>query len=179
VSAHVALLRGINLGGKNKLPMRELAAMFDDAGCGEVRTYIQSGNVVFDATARVAKTIPVAVAAAIRARFKLEVPVLVRTAAEMEAVVRDNPFLARGADVDTLHVMFLAGEPSAAQVAALDPARSPGDSFEVRGREVYLALPNGVARSKLTNAWFDSKLGTISTGRNWRTVQKLLELTRG
>src|SRR4029453_9735768 len=138
-----------------------------------------SGNVVFDASARVAKTVLETVSAAIRARFKLEVPVLVRTAAEMETVVRENPFVARGADVDTLHVVFLADEPSAQQVAALDPSRSPGDSFEVRGREVYLALPNGAAPSKLTNAWFDSKLTTISTGRNWRTVQKLLELTCG
>jgi uncharacterized protein (DUF1697 family) len=175
VTVHVALLRGINLGGRNKLPMRDLASIFDDAGCGEVRTYIQSGNVVFDASPRVARTVPEVVTAAIHKRFGIDVPVLVRTAAEMEAVVAGNPF----ADVETLHVCFLAGVPTSARVATLDPARSPGDRFEVRGREVYLSLAGGVARSKLTNAWFDAKLATVSTVRNWRTVQKLLELTRG
>jgi len=175
---HVALLRGINVGGKNKLPMKELAALFAAIGCAEVTTYIQSGNVVFDASPRVARTLPAAISAAIRQRFGLAVPVVTRTAAELDAVVRDNPFLAHGDDPDVLHVMFLADAPSAGQRAALDPQRSPGDSFEVRGREVYLSLPGGVARTKLSNAYFDSTLGTVSTGRNWRTVQKLLELTR-
>jgi uncharacterized protein (DUF1697 family) len=78
-----------------------------------------------------------------------------------------------------LHVLFLADQPGAAAVASLDPDRSPPDAFVVRGREIYLRCPNGVGTTKLTNAWFDSRLATISTGRNWRTVLKLFELAKG
>jgi uncharacterized protein (DUF1697 family) len=176
---HVALLRGINVGGKNRLAMTDLAGFFAKAGCTGVRTYIQSGNVVFTAEAGVAGRLAEAVSAAIHRKLGLTVPVVVRTAAELGFVARSNPFLKKGAPADALHVMFLAGMPAAKAVAALDAKRSPGDALAVRGREIYLHLPNGVARSKLTNQYFDSTLGTTSTSRNWRTVLKLVELTGG
>jgi uncharacterized protein (DUF1697 family) len=91
-------------------------------------------------------------------------------------VVDSNPFLKRGADTGTLHVAFLADIPDAKRVAELDSKRSPGDSFEIRGQHIYLWLPNGVARTKLTNDYFDRTLRTTSTLRNWNTVQKLLEM---
>ena len=140
---HVVLLRGVNVGGKNRMPMAELTARLTELGCADVRTYIQSGNAVVGAGAALAKRLPTAVAAAIAARLGLTVPVIVRTAVELAAAARANPFLARGADPKTLHVGFLAHAPSAAAIAALDPARSPPDAFEVRGRELYLCLPNG------------------------------------
>jgi uncharacterized protein (DUF1697 family) len=174
MSSHVALLRGINVGGCHVLPMKDLAGLFVAAGCREVQTYIQSGNVVFGATAAVARKVPALVAAAIQERFGFESPVVVRTAAELLAVVRDNPYQ-HGTDL--LSVLFLAEAPSGAQVASLDPQRSAPDSFVVKGREVYLHTPRGLGRTKLTNAYFDSKLGTVSTGRNWRTVLKLVEMT--
>ena len=172
----VALLRGINVGGKNKLPMKDLVAMFERAGCVTTRHYIQSGNVVFAAAPALAATIPAVVAAAIEKGFGLRVPVVVRSEKELRAVVAGNPFLDTGVDPDALHVMFLAAQPSKAAVSALDPERSPPDQFVVKGREVYLACPNGVGRTKLSNAWFDTKLGTISTARNWRTVLKLVAM---
>jgi len=172
-SAQVALLRGVNVGGKNILPMSELKAMFEEAGCASVRTFIQSGNVVFSAGAGLSKKLAALIARKIEDRFGYRTPVILRTADEMRTVVANNPFLA-GADEDHLHVMFLADVPGAPQIAGLDPARSPGDRFAVQRRDVYLHLPNGGARTKLTNAWFDSKLATVSTVRNWRTVQKLL-----
>ena len=92
------------------------------------------------------------------------------------AVLRNNPFLASGAAEETLHVLFLADLPGPDLVGKLDPHRSPPDVFAVRGREVYLHLPNGAGRSKFTNDYFDSKLATTSTGRNWHTVSKLFEL---
>jgi uncharacterized protein (DUF1697 family) len=103
----------------------------------------------------------------------------VRTAKELADVVANNPFLKAGAPEKELHVMFLADAPSASRIETLDPARSPGDEFAVRGREIYLRLPNGTARSKLTNAYVDAKLGTVSTARNWRTVTTLLAMTEG
>jgi uncharacterized protein (DUF1697 family) len=173
----VALLRGINVGGKNMLPMRDLVALFERAGCAEVRHYIQSGNIVFRADGRLAARISQVVAAGIERGFRMRVPVVVRTGRELAAVARGNPFLADGGDPAACHVLFLADAPTKKQAAALDPGRSPPDAFVVKGREVYLSCPNGVARTKLTNAYFDSVLGTTSTGRNWRTVLKLTEMS--
>ncbi len=175
---HVALLRGINVGGKNLLPMKDLLALFTDAGASDVRTYIQSGNVVYAASAAVARKIPTLVGAAIEEQFGFAAPIQSRSAEELRQLVAANPLLGAH-DPAVLHVMFLAQAPTAKQITSLDPERSPGDSFVVRGREIYVACPNGVARTKLSNAWFDSKLATVSTGRNWRTTLKLLELAGG
>ena len=175
----VALLRGINVGGKNRLPMKELAALFVDAGCDDVRTYIQSGNVVFRTGPAVGEEISSIISASILSRFGYRVPVITRTAREFQTIVQANPFVEAGADADKLHVFFLADLPDGAQVEALDPDRSPGDEFAVQGREIYLYCPNGVARTKLTNSYFDSGLSTTSTTRNWRTVLRLLELATG
>jgi uncharacterized protein (DUF1697 family) len=171
------LLRGINVGRKNRLPMKGVSALFTDAGCTDVQTYVQSGNVVFRAGPSLALRIPAVIEKAISAQFGLTVPVVTRTATELHDAAMHNPFLPRESDTGTLHVAFLAARPTPAKVATLDPDRSPPDEFAVRGREIYLRLPNGVARTKLTNAYFDSKLGTTSTLRNWRTVVKLVELT--
>ena len=174
--ANVALLRGINVGGKNKLPMADLVAMFREVGCDDVRTYIQSGNVVFSAGPDLVGDIPSLISASIMDQFGYSIPVVTRTASEFEEIVRANPFAETGAEANRLHVMFLADLPDRAHVEALDPNRSPSDEFAVLGREVFLHFPNGVARSKLTNAYFDSSLSTTSTSRNWRTVGKLLEM---
>jgi uncharacterized protein (DUF1697 family) len=173
----VALLRGINVGGKNKLPMRDLAALCTKLGCREVRTYIQSGNVVFAAAPRTAARFAAGLQRGITSKFGLNVPVVVRSSSQLRAVVAGNPWISRGVDAEQLHVAFLADLPARVSVAGLDPKRSPGDAFVVAGQEVYLHLPNGVARSKLTNAWFDAQLDTVSTIRNWRTVLTLLEWT--
>ena len=173
---NIALLRGINVGGKNKLPMKDLAAMFREAGCEDVRTYIQSGNVIFRAVPALAKGIPSLISQSIMDRFGYSVPVVVRTARDLQQIVEGNPFAQVEFEANKLLVLFLADVPDSALVESLDPDRSPGDEFAVVGREVFVHYPNGVARSKLTNAYFDSKLSTTSTGRNWRTVSKLLEM---
>jgi uncharacterized protein (DUF1697 family) len=109
-------------------------------------------------------------------RFGLRVPVVLRTAAEINAVIRGNPFLKAGASEEMLHVCFLADRPGKDLVAGLDAGRSTPDAFAVMGREIYMQLVNGVSGTKLTNAYFDSKLKTVSTMRNWRTVLKLAEM---
>jgi uncharacterized protein (DUF1697 family) len=173
---YLGLLRGINVGGKNKLPMKDLIAIFVEAGCVDVRTYIQSGNVIFGAAPVDIPVLPARITTAIAKRFGYSVPLVLRTVDEFGGVLRANPFLNEEVSEDELFVLFLADLPEGRRVESLDPDRSPGDAFAVRGREVYLRLPNGVAGSKLTNAFFDSKLATTSTGRNWRTVTKLFEL---
>jgi uncharacterized protein (DUF1697 family) len=173
---YVALLRGINVGGKNRLPMSGLRDIFTGVGCRGVETFIQSGNVIFQAAQRVAGAVPEAVSEGISKRFGLQIPVLMRSATELQRAAKVNPFLRTGADVATLHVAFLAERPTVARLTSLDPLRSVPDEFVALGREVYLRLPNGVARTKLSNAYLDTKLATTSTVRNWRTVLRLVEM---
>ena len=175
-TTYLALLRGINLGPKNKISMPELADVFAKAGCQDVRTYIQSGNVICEAIPEVSVRLPELITKEIQKRFSHKVPVMLRTTGEMRGVIRENPFLEEGAAEDVLHVMFLADLPRPGAVKSLDPGRSPPNRFNVRGKEVYLLCPEGFARTKLTSSYFDSKLGTIGTVRSWRTVTKLLEL---
>ena len=173
---NVALLRGVNVGGRNKLPMKELAAMFVDAGCNNVRTYIQSGNVLFRVEPTLDQDIPSLISASILSRFGYRVPVVTRTARELRGIVQANPFMERGDGPDKLHVAFLSEVPAHANVEALDANRSAPDEFAVLGREIYLCCPDGLARSKLTNDYFDSRLAATSTMRNWKTVLKLLDM---
>jgi uncharacterized protein (DUF1697 family) len=176
LETYVALLRGINVGGKNKLPMKDLVEMFVAAECSNVLSYIQSGNVIFRASPDASGKISAGITARITERFGYRIPVILRTVEDLRQISLSNPFLKAGAAEETLHVMFLADLPSTERVSTLDPDRSPPDTYKVLGREIYLQLPKGVADSKLTNAYFDSKLATTSTGRNWRTVTKLLTM---
>lgn len=173
---YVALLRGVNVGGKNKLPMADLAEACTNLGCMSVRTYIQSGNVVFEATAKLASGLPVALTAAIEERLGLRVPVVMRSSVELAATLEGNPFLAAGVPADRLYVAFLADTPTPDRAAALDPERSPGDAMELRGRDLYLHYPVSQGRTKLTNDYFDRTLRTVSTVRNWRTVEALVSM---
>jgi uncharacterized protein (DUF1697 family) len=174
---HVALLRGINVGGKNPLPMKALAGEFNAAGCGDVRTFIQSGNVIFSAPpGKNESELAQLLGERLAERFGYMAPLVLRTTGKLRAAIANNPYLAMGAPEDSLHVMFLTATPDAGAVQKLDPDRSPGDEYRVIGREIFLRLPSGMARTKLTNAYFDTKLGVTSTARNWRTTTKLLEL---
>ncbi len=173
-TAMVALLRGINVGGHGKLPMADLREIV--AGCGytDVRTYIQSGNVVFASprgdSAAVARTLRDAVAAG----SDVTPEVVVRSRDELAGVIDRNPFLARGEDPGALHVVFLGGS-GRVSLGIDDPARYAPDEVIVDGHEVFLFMPNGLGRSKLA-ADVDRRLKPSGTTRNWRTVTKLAEM---
>ncbi len=152
--------------------MADLARIFHALGCEPVRTYIQSGNVIFGAPASLVARLPALVARALAEGHGLQSPVVLRSAAELRAAVDGNPF----PGAEGVHLAFLADRPGAAAVRRLDPKRSPGDRFAVRGRDIYLHLPNGAARTRLTNDYLDRALSTVSTVRNWNTVEKLLAL---
>ncbi len=173
---YVALLRGINVGGKHILPMKHLSGIFNDAKCGDVQTYIQSGNVIFSAPAGGVEKIPQLIARNIESQFGFPVPVILRSSDEIARVLRDNLFLKAGAPEKLLSVYFLADAPTKSAVAELDPKRSTPDEYRVVGREIYMHLPNGMGRSKLTSAYFDSQLSTVATARNWATVTKISEI---
>jgi uncharacterized protein (DUF1697 family) len=178
MNTFVALLRGINVGGKNKIPMSGLKSLFKSLGFENVVTYIQSGNVVFRSPAGDAQALAVGIEERIAEVFGVSATVLLRTPAELGEIAGSNPFVSRKADLSKLHVVFLDGPPAADAVAELDPKRSPPDEFSVRGREIYLHLPNGAGRTKLTIDYFERRLGVRATARNWRTLTKLLALTR-
>ncbi len=172
LSSFVALLRGINVGGKNILPMAELAKVFAGCGCSDVETYIQSGNVVFRAS-QPQGVLSQRLSAAIHDRLGLNVPVVIRSREDFLDVAQEHPFERKASELKMLHVLFVADSPTAEQVASLDPERSPGDEFTVIGDQVFVFLGSGAAKSKLSNAYFDSRLGSVGTMRNWRTVGKI------
>jgi uncharacterized protein (DUF1697 family) len=176
VQTHIALLRGVNVGGNHKLPMKNLARIFEESGAENAKTFIQSGNVIFDSESENAKYIALQVRQKITAQFGFDTPVLIRTSEQMQSVCDGNPYIGEGLPESKLYVMFLADIPSKDQLALLDSSKFLPDSFTVAGQEIYLSLPVGAATTKLTNATFDRTLGTVSTSRNWRTVCSLAEL---
>jgi uncharacterized protein (DUF1697 family) len=175
-TTYVALLRGVNVGGRNTVPMAELRSALSALGLEDVETYIQSGNVVFRGPAGGTENLAAAVEQRIADTFDVKARVVLRAREELTAVAERNPFLKHGADLAKLHIVFLEREPAASGVAELDPGRSPPDEFSVSGREIYLHLPNGMGRSKLTIDYFERRLGVAATARNWKTLLKLIEL---
>ena len=155
--------------------MSELRGVFASVGCADARTYIQSGNVVFDAAPDLAERMPELVTQAINQRSGFSPDVIVRSGEELRQIATSNPFDTSG-DPRFLHVAFLEYAPTAEAEARLDPDRSPQDVFALRGRNVYLHYPNGVAGSRLTNEYLAAQLQTASTMRNWRTVLALLDM---
>jgi uncharacterized protein (DUF1697 family) len=174
VTTYVALLRGINVGGNNKVSMVDLRSMCLGLGYDNVETYIQSGNVVFDAAASEASVVA-AVKAGLLSTFGLTLSVVVRSAAELIEIVQHNPFPAE-TDGTKLHVTCFASPLAEAMVAKLDPSFSPPDTFVFRGRDMYLHLPGGMGTSKLA-VHIGQKLGKLGTSRNWNTILKLAEMS--
>ncbi len=174
---YAALLRGINVTGNNKLPMKDLARIFEKAGCSGVQTYIASGNVVFECATSVVR-VQHAVGAAIEKKFGFNPPLVLRQAADLENVLKKNPFLKAGASENELHVVFLSDELAKESIEKIERYRVPPDEFAIRGKEIYLRLPNGMGRSKLGSAIVTTTLGVVATTRNWRTVNRLFEMVR-
>jgi len=176
---YVALLRGVNLGARNKVPMAELRQRLAALGYEGVVTDIQSGNVVLWAAGTTEAQLGRAIERAVKHHFGVTAAVLVRTGAQLRATASSNPLLRRGVDPASLHVTFLAETPTAARVRALRDQAFRPDEHVVRGRDVYLRCPNGYGRSKLGNAVLERALGTIATTRNWKTVGTLADLAAG
>lgn len=166
MGVHVALLRGINVGGRAKVAMSDLSAVMEGLGFSDVRTYIQSGNVVFE-SAR--KPSAAAIERELERAFGLDVAVMLRSATELAGVVEGNPF----ADTDKVHVGFLAG--AAPAVADLDPERYAPEQFAIRKTEVYFHLPNGMGRAKVPE-YVGRALKVPMTVRNWKTVSTLADM---
>jgi len=155
--------------------MPDLRKLFEALGAEDVRTHVQSGNVVFRSSIRSPEELVAAVEDRISSDLGLDINVLVRTKAQLAKILSDSPF-ASSADPSKLHVTLLAAEPDGGRVAALDPSKFEPDAFEVIGREVHLHCPEGYGRTKLNNAFLEKKLDRVGTTRNWRTVTTLAEM---
>jgi uncharacterized protein (DUF1697 family) len=175
VARHIVLLRGINLGSRNRVSMPELREALQEAGFKDVRTYLQSGNVVLTSAGK-----PESVARkcerVISERFKLEIPVVVRTRADFTRIVKRNPLGKVATNPKRYQVSFLAAKLPAKLVRELEAAAEPSEEFVAIGREVYAWHPEGIARSRLWNQLAGKGLGVTATSRNWATVKALLEL---
>ena len=164
----IALLRGVNVGGNKRVEMARLRALMEELGYSDVRTYVNSGNVVFSGPRRSEQHLETAIAKA----FGFEVPVVLRSRDELADVVAANPLRDVATDPAKHLVVFCAAKAS----TDLDPADFAPETFLVRGREVYLWAPGGIGTSPLAKLLAAKSLGDKSTARNWRTVEKLLEL---
>jgi uncharacterized protein (DUF1697 family) len=175
---YAALLRGVNVGGHNLVPMADLRRLALDLGLDDPRTLLQSGNLVFGSPSRSVATLGRALEAAIQERFGIEVVVIVRTADDLRTVIARNPFLdAAQRDPGHLIVMFLQSAPKPAGVEALQGAITGTEITRVDGRHAYIVYPDGIGRSRLVGTLVERALGTRGTARNWNTVLKLAELT--
>lgn len=171
----IALLRGINVGGKNRLSMADLKQDLAALGCIDVRTYIQSGNAVFESDAKDGASLAESIAGQLEDRHGFRPMVLLLSSKQLKAAIEQNPFADATADPKTLHFNFLADAAASADMEALRGLQSPTEQFELRGQVFYLHAPDGIGRSKLA-AKVERCLGVPATGRNFRTVAKLAEM---
>ena len=178
MARHVVLLRGINIGSRNRVSMPALRKALEEAGFTDVQTYLQSGNVVVESRAK-PETVRRKVEQLIAERFGLEIAVVVRTKAELAAVVKRNPHAKVATNPKTYQVTFLEQKLPAKVVRELEQAAAPDEHVVVAGREVYAWHPKTIARSKLWSKLADKSLGVTATSRNWTTVEALLELAGG
>lgn len=174
----IALLRGINVGGKNLLAMKELVAMLGDLGARNVKTYIQSGNAVFAWKDKDTSQLSKRISAEIKKRRGFDPHVLLLELKDLEKVIQQNPFPAEAeADPKALHAGFLAAAPERPDLKTLESLKSDSERFRLIGRVFYLHAPEGVGRSKLA-AKSERLLGVSMTDRNWRTVLTLWKMAQ-
>lgn len=176
---YVALLRGINVGRNKRIKMVDLVDTFESLGFRNVRTYLQSGNVIFESDSTDATKIAKCIERKINQTFSFSVKVIIRREQELENLIKSNPFVREGdVELDKLHVIFLSDVPELKATLNLDIDKAENEKFEIREGEVYLYCPNGYAGTKLKNALFEKELNTAATTRNWKTTNKLLELSK-
>lgn len=173
----ISLLRGVNVVGKNQIKMDQLRALYEELGFADVRSYLQSGNVLFKTRERSLPRLAQRIEDAIAARFECNPVVVFRTVDEMRAAIANSPFATRTDVVPGCHiVMFLAGTPDAAgrdRVGGMDTA---GEELYLAERELYIHFRNGMGRSKLSTLKIENWLKTPGTARNWNTVTNLLTI---
>lgn len=177
MKTYIALFRGINVGGKNALPMKELVAVLEDLGCRNVTTYIQSGNAVFESQEKDASRLAQKIRGEIKKRRGFEPYVLLLEPEDIERAIRENPFPEAETDPQALHVGFLTAAPGNPDLTRLESLKRDSERFHLLANVFYLHAPEGVGRSKLA-ANAEQLLGVPMTDRNWRTVCRIWEIAK-
>lgn len=173
----IALLRGINVGGKRKILMADLKMMFEAMGFGNVHTYIQSGNVIFDAASNVQQhDLAQAIQENILKKFGHEVPVIVISSKELAAAIQQNPFYNNKANINQLHLTFLNEQSSIEKLEKINTNDKEVDQFKILDKNIFIQCAGKYHLSKYSNHFFEKKLDVKATTRNWKTVLKLMEL---
>jgi uncharacterized protein (DUF1697 family) len=174
---YIALLRGINVGGNKQIKMDQLRKSFEALGLDQVATYIQSGNVVFQASKVSPSSLSRKIEERILGDFGHSVSVILRTADELKQTIANNPFLKdRGIEPTKLHVMFLSNVPASSALEKLETMTMKPDRSCCLGKEIYLYLPNGTSQSTLMKTPLDRVLSVVTTTRNWNTANQLLQM---
>jgi len=177
MKTYIVLLRGINVGGRNTLPMKELVALLEDLGCQNIKTYIQSGNVVMESTKQTAARLSSKITLEIKKRRGFEPQVLLLELEDVEKAVATNPFPEAESDPKALHVGFLVAVPANPDLKKLESFKQENERFHLNGNLFYLHTPDGIGRSKLArNA--EKLIGVPMTLRNWRTVYKIMAMAQ-
>lgn len=172
----ISLLRGINVSGQKKIKMVDLKALYENLGLANVITYIQSGNVIFESE-NSAGDLMKKIETAIQNNYGFDVPVQVIAAENLIQIASENPFIPAN-DSSKLHLTLLATEPNESLLKNIAIDSKSSDEFIVIGRAIYMKCPNGYGRTRLSNTFFESKLKIKATTRNWKTVMKVIELTK-
>ncbi len=175
---YISLLRGVNVTGYNKVPMATLKTLYESLGLTSVTTYIQSGNVVFDAEESCPEELRIALERAIKRSFGFDISVLLRQTRDLKRIIRKSPFDGKnGVAQDLLYVTFLEAKPQATLVKALSglPLKTK-DRYCLAGKEIYLHCPGGYGKTILSNTFFEKHLKLRATTRNWKTVHALVAL---
>ena len=175
---YIGLLRGINVSGHKKIKMADLREQLGELALEGIRTYIQSGNLIFQSPEQNPALLKAQIKEKIAANYDFTVPVQVWPLADWERVQRNNPFLSFcESDLSKLHVTFLAQVPDKERISSLETVQYPPEAFMYKDKAIYLHCPNGYGRAKLTNGFWEKFLKVEATTRNWKTVCKLLDMT--
>ena len=177
MKTYIALFRGVNVGGTNVLPMKDLVALLENIGSQNVKTYIQSGNVVFQNQEENPSLLSNKIRVTLKKRHGLEPQVLLLTPEEIDRAIESNPFPEAESEPKTLHIHFLATMPKNPDLGALESIKSDRERFALKDRVFYLHAPDGIGRSKLA-ANTEKLLGVAITSRNWRTVCKVMTMLK-
>ena len=176
MKTYISMLRGINVGGNKKVSMEKLKKLYESLGLEKVKTYIQSGNVIFESTTTKTAELKKKLEEKISQTFGFEVIVIIRTVEEMEKVIDASPFKEK--DENKILVTFLSDPPKEIPLQEIEKVKSASEEFSISGKEIYLFFPDGYGRTKLANNFFERKLKLAATTRNWRTINKLWELAQ-
>ncbi len=176
---YIAILRGINVTGHNKLPMADLRSQLTKLGYENIQTYIQSGNVMFECKQTKPEELAEQIAQLIKKAWNYDVPVIVFEPDYLEVVIKSSPFMnGRSADITKLLITFLAEEPQTENIERLKSYDYQPDEIVIDKKVVYLFCPNGYGKTKYSNNFIENKLKVAATTRNWKTCNKLLEMAK-